>query len=299
MTGAGGGETLWRIAVVVPAAARAAFEAALEPHGESLSAFEDPGGWYLEAISRAEPDRPAVHAGLARAAAGAGCAAPEAAIGLLAPVDWLAENRRGFPPIGAGRYFVHGSHFGGVAPSGHIAIRMDAGLAFGAGSHGSTRGCLLAIDRLAGRMAPARSLDLGCGSGILAIAMARTWGVAVLAADMDADAVAVARGNAACNGVDSLVRVVESEGFAAPEIGARAPFDMVCANILLGPLVALAPMLAHHLAPDGLAVLSGILAGQEGELLAAYRAEGLRPLERVVVEGWLTVVLGRGGEGAA
>lgn len=294
MTAAGGGETLWRIAVVVPAATRAAFEAALEPLGESLSTFEDPGGWHLEALARAEPNRIAVDAALALAAAGAGCTVPEATIGQLPPVDWLAVNRRSFPPIRAGRYFVHGSHFSGVAPPDLIAIRMDAGLAFGAGSHGSTRGCLLALDRLADRLEPARPLDLGCGSGILAIAIARTWGVEVLAADIDADAVAVARGNAALNSVGILVRVLESEGFAAPGIGARAPFDLVCANILLGPLVALAPALARHLSAGGLAVISGVLVEQEAALLAAYRAEGLRATERVEVAGWLTVVLGRG-----
>ncbi len=296
--GKGGGETLWRIAVVVPADACAAFEAVLEPHGDSISTFEDPGGWHLETISRAEPDRGRIEAGLSLAAKSARCAVPEIAIEPLPPVDWLAENRRSFPPIRAARYFIHGSHFAGVAPPGRIAIRMDAGLAFGAGSHGSTRGCLLALDSLAERVTPARPLDLGCGSGILAIAVARTWGAAVVAADMDVDAVGVTRENAARNGVGDLVRAVESVGFAAPEVAASAPFDLVCANILLGPLVALAPILAHHLAPDGLAVLSGVLVEQEAELLAAYHATGLLPMDRVAVEGWLTVVLGR-GEGAA
>ncbi len=293
--------TYWRIAVSVPAAARDAFEAALDPFAEAISAVEEEarGVWHIEALSAGAPDRRRLDAALAAAAAKAGIAVPALAVDPLPEIDWLAENRRQFPPVEAGRYFVYGSLYDGPVPAGRVAIRLDASIAFGAGGHETTRGCLLVLDRLAaaGR-APARALDLGCGSGILAIAIARTWRIPVLAADIDPAAVGLARENAAANGVGDLVEAVTSDGLAAAEIARGAPYDLVVANILAEPLIALAGGLSDSLAADGRLVLSGLLTRQEEAVVAACARAGLAVVDRVRLGDWPTLVLGRPAAGA-
>lgn len=287
---------LWSIRVPVPAAAVEAIarvEAALEPFAIALSSFEVEGGpaWVVEALSSGQPDSRAVRRALAEAGVDG-----EAAVTIepVADRDWIAECQRNMPPLRAGRFFVHGAHIpAAAAPRGTLALEIDPGLAFGTGHHESTRGCLLAIDRLARRRRFVRPLDMGCGSGILALAMARLWGVPVLACDNDPQAVAVARENARLNGLDALVRVVKSQGYAAAAVRRRAPFDLVVANILARPLCRMAGALSRHLAADGLAVLSGLLANQEEMVLAAHRPHGLDLVERRRLGDWSVIVIGR------
>jgi ribosomal protein L11 methyltransferase len=190
---------------------------------------------------------------------------------------------------------VHGAHDRAGIPPNRIGIEIEAALAFGTGHHGTTRGCLLALDRmcksLAGGAAPPRILDLGTGSGVLAIAAARVWRTRVLATDIDAAAVRVARANARLNRVGPLVEVVQAAGVAAPATRARAPFDLVFANILLEPLQRLAAPLTKIVAPGGRVVLSGLLTAQANAALAAYH--GFRLERRIVLDGWTTVVLTR------
>ena len=250
--------------------------------------------WHVAVHFRRRPDRNAVRA-LVTAAAG-----PQAGSALaFAPVaarDWVGDSLAGLKPVAAGRFVVHGAHDRGRLALNRIAIEIEAALAFGTGHHGTTRGCLLALDRLCkslrgGKSAP-RVLDLGTGSGVLAIAAARALRAGVLAADIDAAAVRVARQNARRNRVGATVQIVRADGIIAPAIRARAPFDLVFANILLEPLQRLAAPLAKVVAPGGRVVLSGLLTAQANGALAAYRAFTLE--RRIELDGWTTLVVRRG-----
>lgn len=298
----GAPESLWTVRVSVPGsggplldpeapppAQVADAEAALAPFASAVSSFEAGGGltWTIEALCEAPPDRRRLHAALRRA----GLAGAPLAVAPLPERDWVAEAQRSLPPLRAGRFFVHGSHFGGPLPKGSIALQIDPGMAFGTGHHESTRGCLLLLDALARQRRFGHPLDLGCGSGILALAAARLWDVPVLAADNDAKAVAVARANARRNGLARLVRVVRSDGYAASALRRAAPFDLVTANILANPLIAMAPALARHLAPGGVAVLAGLLRRQEAAVLAAHAAVGLTLLARRRLGQWSVLAL--------
>ncbi len=282
----------WRIVFEAPAEHCDAFAAAAagEDGGGAVSAFETaPGGpWRVGVLVASRPERAAVEARVAIMAAALGLAPPAIDIEPVPDTDWLAATRAAFPPLRVGRFFVHGAH---IAPRGPIDIEIDAGPAFGSGEHATTRGCLLAIDALARRARPARVLDMGCGSGILAIAAAKVWRAETLAVDIDARAVATTRENARRNGVAARVRARRSDGFRDPEIARRAPYDLILANILARPLIALAPGIARRLAPGGAVVLSGLIARQERMVLAAYRARGLRLARRIAVSGWHTLLL--------
>jgi len=284
----------WKLQVVVPPHAVDAFSQALAPLCVAMVAFEVAEGslWRVEGYVPAQPPHAQVSAALAIAAARAGVAEPPVACLPVPVVDWVAENQRAFQPLRAGRYFVHPSHFDGAPPAGAIALTLDAGAAFGTGEHATTRGCLLALDRLARARRFRQVLDLGCGSGILALAAAATWRRPVLAADIDPQAVMVAQANARRNGLGPLVRAQHSDGFAARELRRGAPYDLIMANILAGPLVALSRELRRYLAPGGAVVLSGLLAQQENAVCAACRRQGLRLVRRIAIDGWHTLVLG-------
>lgn len=276
--------------------ALAVFEAALEdPAGMcAVSRVRNgaAGGWTLRAVSGTRPDEDALGVRLAVAAAASGMDAPPVSVAPLPATDWVAEVQRNTPPIRAGRFFVRGTHVTGRAPRGTVEIVLDAGRAFGSGSHESTRGCLLALD---GARAPGAGaiLDLGTGSGILAIAAAKRWRLPVLAADSDPVSVATARENAALNGVDGLVEARRSRGFSNPILRGRAPFGLILANILAQPLIRLAPGIARNLHDDGRAILSGLLNEQAAAVAEIY--EGLRlPVRgRHRIGAWTTLVVGR------
>jgi ribosomal protein L11 methyltransferase len=220
---------------------------------------------------------------------------PPLACERVPPRDWLAASAASFPPLMIGRYFVHGSHHRGAVPAGRTGLRIDAATAFGTGEHATTRGCLLALDALARRGPRRRVLDMGTGTGILAIAAAKTWRRPVLARDIDHESVRVARINAQRNGVAALVRARPADGYVTRGISGR-PFDLVCANILARPLMRMAPRLAGALAPGGIAVLSGLLARQERAVLAAHRAQRLVLRRRIAHDGWHTLMMAKGSE---
>jgi len=295
---------VWHLVLEAPDAAAAdAAAAAFGTQAGAVSAFEAaPGGaWRVEAFAEREPDRAALVAALSVAAAAlAGAAPADLAGGLvvekLPQRDWLLENQQSFPPLRAGRYFIHGSHHAGGVPAGAIGLLIDAATAFGTGEHATTRGCLLALDRLARRGRRRRVLDMGTGTGILAIAAAKTWRHRrILACDIDPGSVRVARANVRANEVAPLVRTARTDGYQAAVVDRAAPFDVVFANILARPLAAMAPSLARALAPDGIAVLSGLLRRQEAFVLAAHRAQGLKLARRIPIGGWHTLVFSRSG----
>lgn len=285
---------VWKIELVTAAEAQPALARAIEDDCDALMAFElTPGGpWQLQGLTMDEPDEAAIRGRLALAAAALGLPLPETTIEKLPDVDWLARNRRAFPPIRAGRYFVYGSHYEGAVPPGAIGLRLDASIAFGSGEHATTRGCLLALDRLARRRRQARRvLDLGCGSGILALAAAQTWTGRVLAADIDRGSVRLARENVRDNGLNPRrVLVRWSDGPKRLRPGRN---DIVCANILATPLRRLSRGLARAVGRGGTLILSGLLAAQSADVVAAYRFQRLALVRRIAIDGWHTLVLRR------
>ena len=211
----------------------------------------------------------------------------------LPPKNWVAEAESLRGPVRAGRFLVHGRHDRGNVPPGRFTLEIDAGLAFGTAHHATTRGCLIALDRLLKRGRPARVLDVGTGPGILAIAAAKALGGPVVASDMDPVAIAVATENASKNGVRSRVLMVKAEGLAHPALR-HAKADLLFANLLLRPLLELAPVFARALRPGGLCVLSGILDAQARQVEARFRALGFKLDSRILLDGWTTLLLRRG-----
>jgi ribosomal protein L11 methyltransferase len=283
--------TIWRLALQADALSQQAYVQALEEEAGALTAFEtSPNGpWLVEAFFDAKPDLGRLAPAIFAAAKSLGRAVPSIDVEEIPERDWLAENRASFPPLTIARFHVFGSHVERAAPAGSWPIALDASIAFGSGEHATTKGCLTAIDRLARRKRFRRVLDLGCGSGILSIGAARARPCRVLASDIDADSVRLARENVVANGLASRVRVVHSAGFA--KLGAtRARFDLVLANILARPLTQLATPLSRALVPGGTLVLSGLLADQETWVKAAYLARRLSFHGRFAIAGWHTLV---------
>jgi ribosomal protein L11 methyltransferase len=217
------------------------------------------------------------------------------ALSELPETDWVARVRRELTPVEAGRFFVYGSHDADKVPKGRIALLIEATVAFGTGHHGTTLGCLRALDRLVDEGFVARSVaDIGCGTAVLAMAAARVYPGRVIASDIDAVAVDVARANAQINGLADRIDCLEAAGFGHPRLAAAAPFDLVFANILKGPLIELAPAMGAHIASGGLAVLSGLLVVQAEAVQAAYVAAGFTLRQREDIGEWCTLVLQRG-----
>lgn len=258
------------------------------PTGIGVFEIEDGSGlWEVGGYFEAAPD-PAALALLAVA-----FSARPFAVSELPDVDWVAKVRRDLAPVEAGRFFVYGSHDADKVPAGRVALLIEAAMAFGTGHHGTTLGCLTALDRLVDAgITPRRVLDLGCGTAVLAMAAARIWPDTIpVASDIDAMAVDVAVANVAANDLIGRVKCVEADGLDHPDL--RGPFDLVFANILKGPLLALAPGLADATAPGGQAILSGILAHQEDEILSAYQKVGFSVERSDRFGEWLAIVLQR------
>ena len=272
-----------------------ALSESLDSTEEVIAASEAQDGlWSVSLHFRQPPNQAAVRA-LVALAAGAQIA-NALVFERIAATDWVKASLAGLTPVAAGRFLVHGAHDRARVPPNRIGIEIEAALAFGTGHHGTTRGCLIALDRFAQRRPNRRGpglkvLDLGTGSGVLAIAAARALRRPVLASDNDPRAVDAARANARLNRAGAAVEVIRADGFAAKRFRARGPFDLIFANILLEPLKRMATPMARLLAPNGHVVLSGLLAAQARAALAAYRARGLVLEHRIPLDGWVTLVL--------
>ena len=258
----------------------------------SVSAFEtredEPAEWLVEAYGQAPLLDASLGVRLDLAAAAAGGTVLSLAEDQIAERDWLAENRRAFPPQRIGHFLIHGSHWREKPPAGAIAIEIDAATAFGTGEHPSTRGCLLAFDHAAKARRFRRPRDIGTGSGILAIAAAKVLRRPVVASDLDPNSVRVARHHARRNGAAQYVRAACAAG-----AGRSGGHDLVFANILARPLALMARDLSRATAPGAVVILSGLLRRQEAGVLAAYRVHGLRMERRILIDGWSTLVLRR------
>jgi ribosomal protein L11 methyltransferase len=250
-----------------------------------------PGCWAVAVHFRDPPNEATVRALVALAAGRE--AANALAFSAVRAEDWVRTSLEGLAPVEAGRFFVHGAHDRARVPSNRIGIEIEAALAFGTGHHGTTRGCLIALDAIAKASRPRRILDVGTGSGVLAIAAAHALRQRVLASDIDAVAIKTARENARLNRVGARIALVRADGLATRVLRERGPFDLVFANILMEPLLRFAAPLAKLTAPGAHVVLSGLLPSQANAVLAAYRRHGLFLRRRILLDGWVTLVLRR------
>ena len=258
-----------------------------EPYGVGVFEVEDGsetwevGGYFLE-----RPD------GVALALLAAACGARPFAVSEVPDKDWVAEVKRELAPIEAGRFFLYGSHDADKVPEDCIPLLIDAAMAFGTGHHGTTKGCLIALDKLANGGFAGRNVgDIGCGTAVLAMAAAKIWPDKVMASDIDEVATDTATANIVANGLEGRIEVVTCAGFDHPALQEAAPFDLVLANILKGPLVDLAPDMGRNIAAGGYAILSGLLNTQADDVINAYTAENFELVDQIILGEWSILTL--------
>jgi ribosomal protein L11 methyltransferase len=260
----------------------------------AIAAFEGADGRWDITVHFAEPPDEASIRELVGIAAGDE-AARDIRFDTVEAKDWVKATLEELVPVHAGRFIVHGSHDRAKVPPNKLGIEIEAALAFGTGHHGTTRGCLMLLDEVLKAHRPRRVLDLGTGTGVLAIAAAKALHIKLLASDIDPLAARVAGENARLNGAGDLVKTICATGFSAPQFAASAPFDLVLANILANPLRQMATPMARHLAPSALVILSGLLPPQAQGVIAAYRARGLVLVRQLKIEGWSSLLLRKAG----
>ncbi len=263
----------------------------MDPTPFAVGVFEIEDGSGLREVGAHFEDQPD---GITLALLAASHGAKPFAISEVPDVDWVAKVRRDLPPVEAGRFFVYGGHDADKVPPGRIALLIEAAMAFGTGHHGTTLGCLRALDRLVDQGVVAYHVaDVGCGTAVLGMAAAHLWPHPVIVSDIDPVAVEVAVANVAANGLTGRITCVEAAGFDAPALAQAGPYDLVFANILKGPLIALAPYLGRNVIPGGHVILSGILNEQADDVTAVYTRAGFNPVMRVEFVEWSTLTLRR------
>ena len=266
-----------------------------DPAEAASAAFENEatGLWEVEVYFAEEPNQDSIRE-LVRIAAGDEAAAA-AEFDTLAEKDWVKASLEGLTMVEAGRFLIHGGHDRGRVPLNRIGIEIEAALAFGTGHHGTTRGCLLALDAILKQKRPRRVLDVGTGTGVLAIAAARALRQPVALGDIDPVSVEASASNARLNRAASYLKPVVARGVQHPALMAGQPYDLIFANILAKPLRLLAPSIAGVASHDATLILSGLLARDVAGVLSAYAAQGFRLHKRGDLEGWATLVLTRSG----
>jgi len=288
---------LWRIDFRIAKDHHAAFEDLLEPYCLALTSFEDEKSkeWKIEGFTAAEPDSYGIKEKLSQLAISCGISVPDVYFDLVPPKNWLEENLMDFPPLQLGRYYIHGTHVKPKALGGLIELVLDSGSAFGSGEHATTEGCLRAMEGLARRYKFKKVLDMGCGSGILSMAAAKTWACPVFASDIDDESTRVTIENTQQNGLKHLIRATCGDGYASALVRNNGPYDLILCNILANPLVKMSGALSRHLKRDGaqpgFAILSGLLERDSNRVVAAHRARGLRLIDKIVINGWVILVM--------
>lgn len=293
-----GRQMMWRINFKAEAQKVPELASSLEDQmGEKVLAVswfetEDPSIWMIEATTDEQPDLDYLSKIVSLSADLLGIGHPEIRVEEIPETDWLEATWRSFPPLQVARYFVYGSHTNAIPPTGMIGLEINAATAFGSGEHETTSGCLLTLDSLSiSGQKVTRPLDMGCGSGILAMAIAKTWKVPVIAVDNDPESVRVTQENAQMNHCGDLITAYVSEGFASETIQKQAPFDLITANILAKPLCLMAEDLVTSLTQGGLAILSGLLESQIEEVLEAYQKAGAHLVSQRVINDWATLLI--------
>ncbi len=258
-----------------------------EPTGIGVFEIEDGSGtWEVGGYFIEEPNE------VELALLGAAFGAQPFVVSEVPDTDWVDKVRRELTPVEAGRFFVYGSHDADKVPEGAEPLLIEAAMAFGTGHHGTTQGCLEALDRLAGQGFVGQNVaDIGCGTAVLAMGAARIWPNPVIASDIDEVAVEVAEANVRANDMTSKVTCVEAAGFANPALLDRAPYDLVFANILKQPLIDLSPDMATHITGGGYAILSGILTRQAQDVIDAYDTVGFTLVQQTEIGDWVTLLL--------
>ena len=274
-----------------------AAEAAASAFEETVNTRDWSGSpWIAEAYFAAPPDEAGLRALIALVSGEA--LAQAATFSTIGQRDWVTASLKGLEPVRAGRFVIHGAHDRGRTRGNDIALEIQAALAFGTGHHGTTRGCLLALDGILKRRRPYRVLDVGTGTGVLALAAARVLRAAVASGDIDPVCVSAARANARLNGAGPWLRPVAAPGARHPQMQAGGPYDLIFANILAKPLRLLAPALAALAARPCDIVVSGLLSGDVPGVLSAYRAQDFALAARRSIDGWATLHMRRGGAAA-
>lgn len=285
---------MWRVTFSVSVANLDEFVAALEPFVLSVAWIEgnpNPEIWMIEGVSKVEPDAGAINQALVLTAALLGQGTPVLQKEEIPDCDWMESVYQSFQPQQIGEYYIYGSHNQSQIPPQSLGLEINAATAFGSGEHQTTRGCLLALTELAKTVEIKRALDMGCGSGILALAIAKRWNLPVVAADNDPECVRVTQANAELNHCQELISPILSEGFADSQVQSEGPYDLIMANILAKPLCDMAEAMAKVVAEQGYVVLSGLLVTQEPQVTETYQAQGLQLLTRYNIDDWATLVL--------
>lgn len=268
----------------------------VEPPPDAVTTFESGDGWIVEAYYAEHPDSERLTKELGALLS---FAVPQIEVVEVPDENWVAISQAALPPVSAGRFTIHGSHDRGLVPRGPNTLLIDAGEAFGTAHHATTQGCLIALDRVTRRRQFESVLDLGCGSGVLAIAAARALpGARIEASDNDPVAISVARTNARLNGVAGRIRMWVADGLPRSRVR-EGNYDLILANILADPLVALAQDVAWALRPGGVVILSGLLVRQAEYVIAAYRSHGFSLVDHRRLAGWSTLTLIKDRKGAA
>lgn len=284
----------WQVSITCADSHALNFSDAIEEEAQSVS-FVNLGDdlWRVEAVFPEAPDQERIKDAVAVVATSLGLDVPDVTIERLPPTDWLTATYRAFPPLRRGRFWVYGSHIDAKPLVGTQPIKVDAATAFGTGEHPSTEGCLLALDQLLKRRRFRRVLDMGCGSGILAIAACRADPKAVaVASDIDPAAARLSGANARRNGLRGLrYRWVAGRGYTHPVVAKGGKYDLIFANILARPLTRMAKDLRRNLKPGGIAILAGLVDWQVSMVLSAHRMQGLKLVNQVPVKEWRTLIL--------
>ena len=292
-------QNIWRVVISTTEKTVNAFEEALSPHCEAVfwHPTESKGEWQVEGFSINKPNRDELTKALGVVAFAFVMPIPDILIVPVYSSDWLSDSLKLFPPIDAGRFFIYGSHYHGTLPFGRIPILLDPGRAFGAGSHATTLGCLLALSDMLGKKKFYKPIDMGCGSGILSVALAKAWRVPVTGFDVDLNAVRVAKANIRRNSVLPRVGASYSNAYGSSIVKDNAPYDLVVSNILANPLCQMAKnmsLVLRNISMGGcLAVLSGFLDSDANRVYAVHHAYGFRKVRSYHIKGWCTLVLKR------
>ena len=286
---------LWQITFMVQDAADQIAEmvqAAVDAEGISIHRDDDNDPWFVMLITAVEPAEDHVNASLAIACEVTGQPVTTAGITMLPSRDWLAENRKSFPPLDIGRFWIYGAYVTDPVPQDKIGLKIDAGQAFGSGTHATTYGCIMMLEKHCPDRAGLKIADIGCGSGILAMAAAKIRPDAdIIAVDNDPLAVTTTRENAQDNGVGDSIRFDLSDGYKADLVHDNAPYDVIFANILPNPLIEMAPDAVPCMADGGIIILSGLLDDQQDKVIAAYQAQGAELIDSLVHNGWAALVM--------
>ena len=290
---------LWRVVILTTDKTVNAFEEALYPHSDAVSwqPTDRDGEWQVEGFSVCKPNREKLTEALSVVADVFSIPVPEVLITPVESSNWIADNLRMFPPVHAGRFFIYGSNYQNSLPFGLISIRLDPGRAFGAGNHASTMGCLHAISDMIGKKKYHKPLDMGTGSGILSIALAKVWRVPVYGFDADVNAVSVAKENFRRNNVLPQARVKYANACDSSAVVENAPYDLVVSNILANSLCQMAKKMSR-ISRDisfggSVAILSGFLDCDANRVYSAYKAYGFCVVRTYHIKGWCTLVLER------